>query len=308
MYLELISSIGVRCVLPRKGTGKACVASRGGPRARSGNAASALSGKNPQGAACLGELLRYEAGPRRPVLALLRALHFILNRASSHSPLLMKRVLIVTRIDLFTIVGIASRRTFLPTADTRKWTNARCGHRAFAFQTEAEWSACSVAIAQREHHGAVVTQGHGARQAAGVVLGIEDVFHIERSAPACRVVGHTGVGHDIAGQVVAAAALHALAMHAAVQFPAVQLTPEAIACAGVEAVARHVVQPLADGGDGLTAIVGHRRGGVGITSHQAQAVLEVRSEADFKAARPLFSDRDAEPGIGGVADQHIATA
>src|SRR5450830_1810105 len=28
MYLELISSIGVRCVLPRKGTGKACVAWR----------------------------------------------------------------------------------------------------------------------------------------------------------------------------------------------------------------------------------------------------------------------------------------
>src|SRR5450830_540248 len=74
---ELISSIGVRCVLPRKGAGKAC------------DAASALSGKHPEGAACLGELLRDESGARRPVLTLIRALHFIPNRTRSHSRLLM---------------------------------------------------------------------------------------------------------------------------------------------------------------------------------------------------------------------------
>ena len=54
------------------------------------NAASALSGANPEGAACLGELLRYESWSRRPVLTTIRALHFIPNRASSHSRLLMK--------------------------------------------------------------------------------------------------------------------------------------------------------------------------------------------------------------------------
>src|SRR5450830_37692 len=54
--VERISSIGMRCVHPRKGAGK------------EHNAASALSRMNPEGAACLGELLRDESGSRRPVL------------------------------------------------------------------------------------------------------------------------------------------------------------------------------------------------------------------------------------------------
>src|SRR5450830_720654 len=77
-WLERISSIGVRCVHPRKGAGK------------EHNVASALSRMNPEGAACLGELLRDESGARRPVLPPIRALHFIPNRESSHSRLLMK--------------------------------------------------------------------------------------------------------------------------------------------------------------------------------------------------------------------------
>src|SRR5450830_344992 len=61
-WLERISSIGVRCVHPRKGAGK------------EHHAASALSRMNPKGAACLG------------------ALYFIPNRKSSHSRLWMKCV------------------------------------------------------------------------------------------------------------------------------------------------------------------------------------------------------------------------
>ncbi|MCP3947836.1 hypothetical protein [Herbaspirillum sp.] len=78
IQVELISSIGVRCVLPRKGAGK------------ERNAASALSGQNPEGAARLGELLRYEFGSRRPVLTQIHALHFIPNVTRSHSRLLPK--------------------------------------------------------------------------------------------------------------------------------------------------------------------------------------------------------------------------
>ncbi len=52
----------MRCVLPRKGTGKTRDASRGGATRKERNAASALSGKNPKGATCLGELPRYESG------------------------------------------------------------------------------------------------------------------------------------------------------------------------------------------------------------------------------------------------------
>ena len=62
------------------------------------NAASAISGQNPQGAACLGELRRYESGSRRPVLTPIRALHFIPNRTRSHSCFFVKRVLIFTAI------------------------------------------------------------------------------------------------------------------------------------------------------------------------------------------------------------------
>ncbi|MBP1313526.1 hypothetical protein RJO15_05435 [Herbaspirillum huttiense F1] len=90
IQVELISSIGVRCVLPRKGAGKARDASCGGATRKERNAASALSGQNPEGAARLGELLRYEFGSRRPVLTQIRALHFIPNGTRSHSRLLMK--------------------------------------------------------------------------------------------------------------------------------------------------------------------------------------------------------------------------
>ncbi|WP_311434953.1 hypothetical protein, partial [Herbaspirillum huttiense] len=75
------------------GAGKARDASCGGATRKERDAASALSGQNPEGAARLGELLRDEFGSRRPVLTQIRALHFIPNGTRSHYRLLMKWVL-----------------------------------------------------------------------------------------------------------------------------------------------------------------------------------------------------------------------
>ena len=70
------------------------------------NAASALSGQNPEGAARLGELLRYEFGSRRPVLTQIRALHFIPNGTRSHSRLFMKWVLNTKETEMKTKLAI----------------------------------------------------------------------------------------------------------------------------------------------------------------------------------------------------------
>src|SRR5450830_163768 len=162
-------------------------------------------------------------------------------------------------------------------APTAHW---RC---AVGFTSEQKLP-CLVAISQGQQDHAVVPQAHGVSHAAGIVLPVEYVLDVQGSTPARGVVGDADISQYITRDLVGIGMRTAGATHAAIELPTAERSAEAIARCGIESLTRHVVEPLTDGGRCLPTVVGNHRSSIGIAAHDAQAILEVGSKAEFKAA------------------------